>query len=47
MSLALLAVAKLWFYWIGPFLVILTVLGILALMAGYYVKVVRNKYPRQ
>ena len=43
----LLAAAKPWFYWIAPVLVLLTILGIISSLVGYYVKVVSNKYPRK
>jgi len=42
-----LAAAKPWFYWIAPVLVLGTVLGVIATLIGYYVKVVSNKYPRK
>ena len=41
-----LAAAKPWFYWIAPVLVFGTVLGVIASLVGYYVKVVSNTYPR-
>jgi len=33
-----------WFYWIGPLLMIGAVLFLLALGAGYYIRVLRPKY---
>jgi len=33
-----------WFYWIGPLLLIGAVFFLLALAAGYYVRVLRPKY---
>ena len=42
-----LAAAKPWFYWIAPVLVLGAVLGVIASILGYYVKVTSNKYPRK
>jgi hypothetical protein len=47
MTFALVLAAKPWFYWLGPVLVLGAVVGVIALLIGYYVKVVQNKYPRQ
>lgn len=33
-----------WFYWIGPLLLVGAVLFLLALAAGYYIRVLRPKY---
>jgi hypothetical protein len=33
-----------WFYWIGPLLMVAAVLFLLALGAGYYIRVLRPKY---
>jgi hypothetical protein len=33
-----------WFYWIGPLLLVGAVLFLFALAAGYYVRVLRPKY---
>jgi hypothetical protein len=44
--LSLLAAARPWFAWIPFVLVGSGVLGILAMLAGYYVKVSANKNPR-
>lgn len=44
---AALAAAKPWHYWISVILVISIVLGLVATVIGYYVKVTANKYPRQ
>jgi len=33
-----------WFYWIGPLLMVGAVLFLLALGAGYYIRVLRPKY---
>jgi len=41
------AAAKPWTYWISPVLVIGAVLAVLAITAGYLMKVVSAKYPRQ
>jgi hypothetical protein len=46
MVLAALLAAKPWHYWIGVVLMLPAVLGIVAIIAGYYVRVTRNKYPR-
>lgn len=35
-----------WHYWIAPFLVGGAVLAVIATIIGYFVKVVRPKYPR-
>jgi hypothetical protein len=42
----MLLAAKPWHYWIALFLLAPAVLGVVAVMFGYYVKVTRNKYPR-
>ena len=33
-----------WFYWVGPLLLIASILFLLALGAGYYIRVLRPKY---
>jgi uncharacterized membrane protein YedE/YeeE len=33
-----------WFYWVGPLLLIGSILFLLALGAGYYIRVLRPKY---
>jgi hypothetical protein len=33
-----------WFYWVGPLLLIASILFLLALAAGYYIRVLRPKY---
>lgn len=33
-----------WFYWVGPLLLIVSFLFLLALGAGYYIRVLRPKY---
>jgi hypothetical protein len=33
-----------WFYWVGPLLLVGAILFLLALGAGYYIRVVRPKY---
>jgi hypothetical protein len=47
MTTASILAAKFWFYWLGPVLLLGAVVGIIALLIGYYIKVVQNKYPRQ
>lgn len=42
----LVLAAKPWHYWISVVLLAPVVLGVLAVVFGYYVKVTRNKYPR-
>ncbi len=42
----LVLAAKPWHYWIALFLLVPAALGVIAVLAGYYVKVTRNKYPR-
>jgi hypothetical protein len=44
--LSMLAAARPWFAWIPFVLVASAVLGILSLLAGYYIKVSANKNPR-
>ena len=41
----LLAVKTVWTQWMGVGVAILVILGTLATAAGYFVKVVRPKYP--
>ena len=41
----LLAVKTVWTQWMGVGVAILVILGTLATVAGYFVKVVRPKYP--
>jgi hypothetical protein len=43
----LLATAKPWTYWISFVLVAGAVLGVLAVVVGYLVRVTAQKYPRQ
>jgi hypothetical protein len=38
--------AKPWFFWLGALLFGVAVLGVVATMVGYYVKVSRNKVAR-
>ena len=33
-----------WFYWVGPLLLLASILFLLALAAGYYIRVLRPKY---
>ena len=33
-----------WFYWVGPLLLIASILFLLALGAGYYIRVLRPKH---
>ena len=42
----LLAVAKPWAYWIAPIILVLSVLGVLAVILQYVFKVVAAKYPK-
>jgi hypothetical protein len=42
-----IAAAKPWTYWIAPMLVIGVVLALLAVLVGYFVRVVSARYPRQ
>ncbi len=44
--MSLLAQAPVWHFWIGVLLFIPSVLLIVGLIIGYFVKVVRPKYPR-
>jgi hypothetical protein len=44
---ALLLTAKVWHYWVAFPLVAGAVLGIVALLVGYLVKVTSAKYPRR
>ncbi len=43
----LIAAAKPWTYWLALPLVLMSVLGFLAAILAYLVKVVAAKYPRQ
>ena len=43
----LLAAAKPWTYWIAPMLMIGGVLTVLAVLVGYFVRIVAAKYPKQ
>lgn len=42
----LLAAAKPWAYWIAPVILVLSVLGVLAVILQYVFKVVAAKYPK-
>lgn len=42
-----LLAAKAWHYWIGIFILLPSLLAVLATVVGYLVKVTSNKYPRQ
>ena len=42
----LLAAAKPWTYWLAPVLTLGSILGVLAFVLGYLVKVVAAKYPK-
>jgi len=42
----LLAAAKPWAYWIAPIILVLSVLGVLAVILQYVFKVVAAKYPK-
>ena len=33
-----------WFYWVGPLLMVVAILFLLALGVGYYIRVLRPKY---
>jgi hypothetical protein len=33
-----------WFYWVGPLLLLASILFLIALAAGYYIRVLRPKY---
>jgi hypothetical protein len=33
-----------WFYWVGPILLLVSILFLIALAAGYYIRVLRPKY---
>lgn len=33
-----------WFYWVGPLLLLASILFLVALAAGYYIRVLRPKY---
>ena len=33
-----------WFYWVGPLLLLATILFLIARAAGYYIRVLRPKY---
>jgi hypothetical protein len=33
-----------WFYWVGPILLLASILFLIALAAGYYIRVLRPKY---
>lgn len=39
--------AQPWTYWLAPVLTLATVLGIIAVVIGYLVRVVAAKYPKQ
>ena len=43
----IVAAAKVWHYWIGIAILLPSLLGVVALVVGYLVKVTSNKYPRQ
>jgi hypothetical protein len=43
----LLAASPVWHYWVGVALTILTVLFLLGVIVGYFVKVVRPRYPKR
>ena len=43
----LLLAAKVWHYWIGIAILLPALLGVVATIIGYLVKVTSNKYPRQ
>lgn len=43
---AVLVAAKVWHFWIGPAVVVLAVLVIIATFVGYLMKVVAPKYPK-
>ena len=45
-GVGLLATAKPWTYWIAPLLVLVVVLAVLGVVAGYLIKVVAARYPR-
>ena len=47
LSTTLLFAAKVWHYWVAFPLVAGAVLGIVALVVGYLVKVTSAKYPRR
>lgn len=38
--------SQVWHFWIAPFIVIGTVALVVATIVGYFVKVVRPRYPR-
>lgn len=42
----LIAAAKPWTYWLAPVLTLGSILGIIAFVLGYLVKVVAAKYPK-
>lgn len=42
----LIAAAKPWTYWLAPVLTLGSILGVLAFVLGYLVKVVAAKYPK-
>jgi hypothetical protein len=42
----LMLAAKPWTYWLAPVLTLSAVLGLLAFILGYLVKVVAAKYPK-
>lgn len=43
---AVVLAAKVWHYWIAPVLVGGAIIAVIATIIGYFVKVVRPKYPR-
>lgn len=47
LATAVLSTAKVWHYWVAFPLVAGAVLGIVALVVGYLVKVTSAKYPRR
>lgn len=42
-----IAAATVWHYWIGLFILVPALLGVVVTVIGYLVKVTANKYPRQ
>jgi hypothetical protein len=38
--------AQVWHFWIAPFIVFATIALVVATVIGYFVKVVRPRYPR-
>jgi hypothetical protein len=44
---AMLLAAEVWHYWVGVAVAAATILTVLALVVGYFVKVVAPQYPKR